>query len=166
MAISTIVKNKRDGKLIIKDGNATTPASFEVAFAEGDFTFTPPAEGDPIIVKDKKGAFAHAKKGDALANLGKVSFSFKYCDKNAYEALTCGTVDGVAWVSTSDGDATIPYDTVDIVYEIYADDGVTVEETYTFTKVWFNPGNIQFKEGEEANTMSAEGVIFGTWSVT
>lgn len=164
MAISTIVKNKRDGVLTIKDGTSTTPNTFVVNFSEGDLRYVPHSQSRPILIKDNQGARSHYKKGDEFEAEGTISFSFKYCDRNARAALTCGTVDSTVWTSTAASDSNIPsfYKTVDIEYQIYADiDAGTKGEIITFTKVWFNPASIQFSEGDEANTLSAEGLILG-----
>lgn len=163
---SSIVKNKRDGKLVIKDGSLT-PQTLELTFAEGDLSIVFPKTGEPIPIKDRTGALSHIKAGDAFADFGRVSFTFKYTDKDPVEALKCGTVAGNAWVSTASGDNTIPasYKTVDLEFTIYDQDGVTVAETWTITKVWFNPGSINFKEGDEANTVSAEGIVFGAITI-
>lgn len=164
MAISTIVKNKRDGVLTIKDGTSPTAKTFTVNFSEGDLRIVPHSNSRPILIRDNQGARSHYKKGDEFEAEGTVSFSFKYCDRNAKQALLCGTVDSQAWTSTAASDSNIPsfYKTVDIDYQIYTDiDAGTKGEKYAITKVWFNPGSIQFAEGDEANTLSAEGLILG-----
>ena len=40
MAYSTVPKMRRDGKITLKDGTGT-PVTLEVAYEEGNFTFTP-----------------------------------------------------------------------------------------------------------------------------
>ena len=40
MAESTSVAVRRDGKIYIKDGTTPTPNSYEVAYENGDFTYT------------------------------------------------------------------------------------------------------------------------------
>lgn len=149
------VKNKRDGKLTIIDGNST-PIETEVNFAEGDLTFNEPEKAEPIAIKNRQGELDHLKSSDAFNGWGKISFTAKYVDKNIKERAT-----NPADVTAVEADGIpIEYPTVNVKYEIY-DDTNTVAETYTFFNVFFDPGKCTFNEGDEASTMNYEGIIFG-----
>ena len=55
MAVTNIVRNLRDGELVIKDGTTPTPQSLTVLLDEGDLTWTERAH--TIEIKDR-GAIA------------------------------------------------------------------------------------------------------------
>ena len=49
MAISTVVKTKRDGTIKIEDGTSPTPNELTVAFKAGDFNLTIPGPEEVIL---------------------------------------------------------------------------------------------------------------------
>lgn len=67
MADSTVVGTRRDGKITITDGNAS---SYEVAFEVGDFSASEPL-ADRVVIRDR-GAIVGLRKGDDPV----ITFSF------------------------------------------------------------------------------------------
>ena len=151
------VRNKRDGRLKVIDGTATTPVETEILFAEGDFTYTDPEQNEPIVIKNRKGGLDHVKAADEFAGWGKVNFSLKYVS-NAIKENMCNPA--VSSAATTDG---IPsrYKCVNVEYKILDEDGTTVVETHKLYNVWFDKAKTKFTEGDEYSKLEAEGVIFG-----
>jgi|TARA_B100000282_G_scaffold182746_1_gene132794 hypothetical protein len=52
MAESTSVAVRRDGKIFIKDGTSPTPNAYEVAYENGDFTYTE-EKADRVVIRDR-----------------------------------------------------------------------------------------------------------------
>ena len=61
MAYSTVPKMRRDGKITLKDGTGT-PVTLEVAYEEGNFTFTP-TKAAQVIIRDRH-AITNVRRGD------------------------------------------------------------------------------------------------------
>ncbi len=70
MAESTSVAVRRDGKLYIKDGTSPTPNSYEVAYENGDFSFTE-EKADRVVIRDR-GSIVGLRRADDPV----LSFSF------------------------------------------------------------------------------------------
>lgn len=155
--MSDVTRNRRDGVLKALDGNTTAPVETEILFMESDFTYSEPEAAEDIAVKNRKGELDHIKAGDPFNGWGRVSFSLKYVDKNIKAAIT-NPVDS----SAIDGDK-IPgtKKTVNLEYTIYDEDGSTPVETHKLYNVFFDPGKVVFSEGDEFDTLKAEGVIYG-----
>ena len=63
MPVSNIVRNLRDGELVIKDGTPGTPQSLTVLLDEGDLRWT--VRSQTIEVKDRGSiAAGHTRQGD------------------------------------------------------------------------------------------------------
>jgi len=75
MAYSTIPKTKRDGVITLIDGTAT-PVELEVAYEDGNFTFSDPQQFSELVVMDR-GNFAAVRKQDEQAKTGSFSFHFR-----------------------------------------------------------------------------------------
>ena len=150
-----VTKNKRDGMLTIVDGAGTRT---EVLFSEGGFTYNEPEEAEPIPIQDRIGFLHHMKANDFFNGWGRTSFSFKYADKDVKDAL-CDPA--AISAITADG-VPVDYPTVNIEYMLKDNDEEN-EEAHMLYNVWFDPAKCVFTEGDEASTMSAEGVIFGKY---
>lgn len=73
MAYSNIPKTKRDGKIELLDGGAVT---LEVAYEDGNFTFSQPQQFSELVVMDR-GNFAAVRKQDEQTITGSFSFHFR-----------------------------------------------------------------------------------------
>ena len=71
MAYSTIPKTKRDGVITLLDGTGT-PVTLEVAYEDGNFTFSDPQQFSELVVMDR-GNFAAVRKQDEQAKTGSFS---------------------------------------------------------------------------------------------
>lgn len=63
MATSTIVKNFRDGKLVLSDRKSPTPTTLEITLEEGNFQMS--VGGYEIVDVYDRGEFATPRKGKA-----------------------------------------------------------------------------------------------------
>ncbi|HPH11298.1 MAG TPA: hypothetical protein PKW59_10570 [Thermotogota bacterium] len=153
-----ITKNSRDAELNIISGVASASAT-ALAFPEGDFTYNDPEQSEPIAIKNRAGELDHVKANDIFNGFGKCSFSSKYVNKDIKNAL-CDP-DATTAV-TNDG---IPkeYPTVNIEYELYDPVSGDLEETIKLYNVFFDPGDVVFKEGDEYSILTANGIVFGKY---
>ena len=76
MAYSVIPKTKRDGKIDLLDGTSPTPISLEVAFEDGNFSFSQPQQFSELVVMDR-GSFSAIRRQDEQAISGSFSFNFR-----------------------------------------------------------------------------------------
>jgi len=76
MAYSTIPKTKRDGKIELIDATTGTPVTLEVAYEDGNFTFSQPQQFSELVVMDR-GNFAAIRKQDEQAVTGSFGFHFR-----------------------------------------------------------------------------------------
>lgn len=152
------VKNRRDGKLTIKDGTTPTPISTVVEFMESDFSYNEPVANDPIPIKTRKGVLDHVKRNDMHAGFGEVSFSLKYVNIDIKEAL-CSPSKTTAITADKIPDK---YVCVNLVFELMNEAG-TVEETHTLHNCYFKRGQVTYQDGDEYSTLSATGIIFGKY---
>jgi hypothetical protein len=75
MSVSNIVRNLRDGELVIKDGTSPTPLSLTLLLDEGDLTWTERTQ--TLEIKDRGSiAAGHTRKGDDESVV--LSFSTKW----------------------------------------------------------------------------------------
>ena len=75
MAYSLIPKTKRDGKIELLDGTGT-PVVLEVAFEDGNFTFSQPQQFTELVTIDR-GVFSSVRKQDESAITCSFSFNFR-----------------------------------------------------------------------------------------
>ena len=75
MAYSVVPKTKRDGKIELIDGTGV-PVTLEVAYEDGNFSFSEPNEFSELVVMDR-GNFAAIRKQDQQAITGSFSFHFR-----------------------------------------------------------------------------------------
>ena len=112
MAISTVVKTKRDGTLTIKDGTSPTPLSLPVAYEAGDFNLTIP--GPAITSALDRGSFGGTpslRYGDDQAMTATFSAYLRDLGDASYATLEevimqSGDV-GTNWVSTLGANAAV-----------------------------------------------------------
>lgn len=75
MAYSVIPKTKRDGKITLVDGSAT-PVTLEIAFEDGNFSFSQPQSHSELVLMDR-GQFSVIRKQDQQAITGSFGFHFR-----------------------------------------------------------------------------------------
>ncbi|MCA9040458.1 MAG: hypothetical protein KDA65_08935 [Planctomycetaceae bacterium] len=160
MAVSNIVRNLRDGELVIKDGTSPSALSMTVLLDEGDLTWT--ERLNTIEVKDRGSISAgHTRKGEEESI--SLSFSAKWTQlvgKSAsssdplqlYEMLTFAS--GTEVVSTS---ATGEQDTLQFEFTLI-DPAGTASEKIVFAKVYRE--SLTMTEGDEFNLISFDGRDF------
>ncbi len=160
MAVTNVVRNLRDGELVIKDGTTPTPLSLTVLLDEGDLSWT--QQANTIEVKDRGSiSGGHTRKGDEESI--SLSFTAKWTQllgKSAdagdplqlYEFLMF--VSGTNVVSTS---ATGEQDTLQLEFTILDPAGVASEKV-TFAKVYRE--SLTMSEGDDFNLISFSGRDF------
>ena len=75
MAYSVVPKTKRDGLITLIDGTGV-PVTLDVAYEDGNFTFSDPEQFSELVVMDR-GNFAAIRKQDEQAKTGSFSFHFR-----------------------------------------------------------------------------------------
>jgi hypothetical protein len=161
MAVTNIVRNLRDGELVIKDATGT-PQSLTVLLDEGDLSWT--ARSNTIEVKDRGSiADGHTRKGDDESI--SLSFTAKWAQligKSAggadplqlYEMLMFAS--GANLASTSpDGEQ----DTLKFEFTVL-DPAGAASEKITFAKVYRE--SLTMSEGDDYNLISFTGRDFET----
>ena len=160
MAVTNLVRNLRDGELVIKDGTSGTPLSLIVLLDEGDLSWV--NRTNKIEVKDRGSiSQGHTRKGDDESV--SISFSAKWTQligKSAsssdplqvYEMLMFTS--GTNVVSTSsDGEQ----DTLQFEFTVVDPTG-TASEKITFRKVYRE--TLTMSEGDEFNVINFSGRDF------
>jgi hypothetical protein len=85
MAESTVLKNFRDGSLLIEDGTGT-PLNYTVAYEAGDFSYD--IGKDEIAVYRDRGAIASVRKTNDGTPSGSFSVHFRDLSDGSDETLT------------------------------------------------------------------------------
>jgi hypothetical protein len=75
MAYSVVPKTKRDGVITLLDGTAIA-VTLDVAFEDGNFSFSQPQQYSELVVMDR-GNFAAIRRQDEQAITGSFSFHFR-----------------------------------------------------------------------------------------
>ncbi len=75
MAYSVVPKTKRDGVIQLRDGTGV-PVTLDVAFEDGNLTFSQPQQFSELVVMDR-GSFSAVRKQDEQAITGSFSFHFR-----------------------------------------------------------------------------------------
>lgn len=160
MAYTELVRNLRDGVLVIKDGTSPTAKSLTVVLDEGDLSWV--ERQQTIEVKDRGSIVqGHTRKGDEESV--RISFSAKWTQllgKSAssgdpyqlYEFLTHHS--GLSLVSTSGNGQ---QKTLELEFTVVDPTGAASEKI-VFHKVYRE--NLTMSEGNEANTISFTGRDF------
>jgi len=150
MAYSVVPKTKRDGLITLLDGGA---ASLDVAYEDGNFTFSDPQQFSELVVMDR-GNFAAIRKQDEQAKTGSFSFHFRQFT----DATQVGGVrdfinkSGVYSTNVSTGATGTPYIEhycVDIKYTAEGTDfGDAADHTVTLAKCVCS---LDFSEGDPSS---------------
>ena len=120
MAYSTVPKTKRDGKIELKDGTTPTAVVLEIAYEDGNFSFSQPQQFSELVVMDR-GNFATIRKQDEQTITGSFSFHFRQFT----DAVNLGSVrdfinkSGAYNANISTSATGVPYvefHTIDLVY--------------------------------------------------
>ncbi|VAX40669.1 hypothetical protein MNBD_PLANCTO02-2911 [hydrothermal vent metagenome] len=160
MAVSNIVRNLRDGELVIKDGTSGAPLSLTVLLDEGDLSWT--QRNNTIEVKDRGSiAAGHTRKGDEESV--SLSFSVKWTQLmgksvdaidplQLYEFLMFSS--GTNVVSTSqEGEQ----ETLQFEFTVVDPAGIASEKI-TFSKVYRE--QLTMSEGDDFNIIAFTGRDF------
>tara|TARA_R100001510_G_C7555622_1_gene137640 strand:+ start:127 stop:633 length:507 start_codon:yes stop_codon:yes gene_type:complete len=75
VAYSVVPKTKRDGVIQLRDGTGV-PVTLDVAFEDGNLTFSQPQQFSELVVMDR-GSFSAVRKQDEQAITGSFSFHFR-----------------------------------------------------------------------------------------
>jgi hypothetical protein len=152
MAYSTIPKTKRDGVITLLDGTSGTAVSLEVAYEDGNFTFSDPQQFSELVVMDR-GNFAAIRKQDEQAKSGSFSFHFRQFT----DAAEAGSVrdfinaSGSYSANVSTGLTGTPYVehyTIDIKYLADSPDTAEADHTVTLSKCICS---LDFSEGDPSS---------------
>ena len=166
MAYSVVPKTKRDGKIELIDGTGV-PVTLEVAYEDGNFSFSEPNEFSELVVMDR-GNFAAIRKQDQQAITGSFSFHFRqFTDgSEAGSIRDFITQSGNYSGNISTGGAGVPYVEhycVDIKYTAEGTDfGDDADHTVTLSKCVCS---LDFAEGDPS-AFTLNFTCYGGSSVT
>lgn len=109
MAYSVVPKTKRDGVIKLKDG-AATAVELEVAFEDGNFSFSQPNQYSELVVMDR-GNFSVVRKQDEQAITGSFSFHFRQFTDGSEAGSVRDFINknGFYSANTSAGESGTPY---------------------------------------------------------
>jgi len=152
MAYSVVPKTKRDGLITLIDGTGV-PVTLEVAYEDGNFTFSDPQQFSELVVMDR-GNFAAIRKQDEQAKTGSFSFHFRQFTDGSEAGSVRDFINQAGNYSgnTSTGGAGVPYIEhycIDIKYTAdgttFGDDG---DHTVTLAKCVCS---LDFSEGDPSS---------------
>ena len=160
MPVSKIVRNLRDGELVIKDGTPGTPQALTVLLDEGDLRWT--VRSQTIEVKDRGSiAAGHTRKGDDESVA--LSFTAKWTQligKAANPADPLQLYEMLMFASGTDVVSTSPageQETLTLEFTVLDPKGAA-SERITFSRVYRE--SLTMSEGEEANLIAFTGRAF------
>jgi hypothetical protein len=151
MAYSTIPKTKRDGVITLLDGTAI-PVELEVAYEDGNFTFSDPQQFSELVVMDR-GNFAAIRKQDEQAKSGSFSFHFRQFT----DAAEAGSVrDFINQAGNYSGNVStgltgtpyVEHYTIDIKYLADSPDAAEADHVVTLSKCICS---LDFSEGDPSS---------------
>jgi hypothetical protein len=157
MADSTVVTTRRDGKITITDGAAS---SYEVSFEVGDFASAEPG-ADRVVIRDR-GAIVGLREGDDPV----INISFSVHMRSLTDTTADNLMDriynrgfnaGVPLTSTG-GDGFQQF-LQTVVFEM--DTSLISGKTYTatYSKVYLEVSNLS--ESADGNTIEVTGEVYG-----
>jgi len=154
MAVTNLVRNLRDGELVIKDGGAK---SLTVLLDQGDLSWTQRLQ--TIEVKDRGSITSgHLRKGDDEPVA--LSFSARWTQLigtsgdplQLYELLTFRSGAGITSTSSAGQQETLTFEFT------VTDPAGVASEKITFSRVYRE--TLTMSEGDEANTITFSGKAF------
>ena len=166
MAVSQIIKTKRDGTITIKDGTAITPKSVEVSFENGDLSIDIPGPTvHSFLDRGEFGDVPALRFGDDQA----ITWSFTANLRNLTEAAVAVLMDIIAhggvfesaWVSTTGANAEVKTCVLEFLIEGNAH-GDGYDHLITLNHSWIT-GSIA--EGDP-NTISISGTSYVVYPST
>jgi hypothetical protein len=153
MAYSTVPKTKRDGKIELIDGTTPTATVLEVAYEDGNFTFSDPQQFSELVVMDR-GNFSAIRKQDEQAKTGSFSFHFRqFTDGSEAGSIRdfinkSGNYTGNLSTGTS-GTPFVEHYTIDILYTAEGTDfGDDADHTVKLSKCVCS---LDFSEGDPSS---------------
>ena len=151
MAYSVIPKTKRDGTITLLDGTGT-PVTLDVAYEDGNFTFSDPQQFSELVVMDR-GNFAAVRKQDEQAKTGSFSFHFRqFTDGvNAGSVRDFINASGAYSGNVSTGLSGVPFIehyTIDIKYTADSPDTGEADHVVTLAKCICS---LDFSEGDPSS---------------
>jgi len=157
MADSVVVSTRRDGKITITDGAAS---SYEVSFEVGDFASAEPG-ADRVVVRDR-GAIVGLRRGDDPV----INISFSVHMRSLTDTTADNLMDrlynrGVhAGALTSTGGDGFEQFLQTVVFEVDTS-AVGSGKTYTatYSKVYLEVSNLS--ESADGNTIEVTGEVYG-----
>lgn len=156
MAESTVVKMKKDGQIVIKDGTVATPLTYTVAYEDGNLTLNQPKRASQTI-RDR-GAIVGERQTDQQE--GTISFSVHMREfTNGTDATIVDVCefDGAWSAATSTGSSAFESDMVDIEFTVegtdFSDSADHVATANTVKLEW------DFSEGDP-NVINVTGTIY------
>lgn len=153
MAYSTVPKTKRDGKIELIDGTTPTATVLEVAYEDGNFTFSDPQQFSELVVMDR-GNFSAIRKQDEQAKTGSFSFHFRQFTDGSEAGSIRDFINksGNYTGNTSTGTSGTPYVehyTIDILYTAEGTDfGDDADHTVRLSKCVCS---LDFSEGDPSS---------------
>jgi len=152
MAFSNIPKTKRDGVITLLDGTGT-PVTLDIAFEDGNFSFSTPQTFSELVVMDR-GNFAAVRKQDQQAITGSFAFHFREFTNGSAAGSVKDFINKQGFYSAniSTGLAGVPYvehHCVDIKYVAEGTDfGDGADHTVTLSKCVCS---LDFSEGDPSS---------------
>lgn len=149
MAYSTIPKTKRDGKIILKDGTGS-PVTLEIAYEEGNFSFSQPQQFSELVIMDR-GNFTTVRRQDEQAITGTFSFYFRQFTDGTEAGSVRDFINKSGFYSAniSTGASGVPYVehfAIDMEYTAEGTDfGDDADHTVTLSKC---VASLDFSEGD------------------
>lgn len=110
MAYSTVPKTRRDGKITLQDGTSGIPVTLEVAYENGDFSFSQPQKYAETVIMDRTN-ITTVRYGDEQVVTGSFTFHFRqFTDAvNAGSVRDFVTKSGAYSSNVSTGLSGVPY---------------------------------------------------------
>ena len=152
MAYSAIPKTKRDGLITLLDGTGGSPITLDVAYEDGNFTFSDPQQFSELVIMDR-GNFAAIRKQDEQAKTGSFSFHFRQFTDGVNPGSVRDFINktGAYAANISTGLSGVPYIehyTIDIKYTADSPDAGEADHIVTLAKCICS---LDFSEGDPSS---------------
>ncbi len=152
MAYSTVPKTKRDGVIQLIDGTGS-PVTLDVAYEDGNFSFSDPQQFSELVVMDR-GNFSAVRRQDEQAKTGSFSFHFRQFTDGSEAGSVRDFINktGAYAANVSTGLVGVPYVehyTIDIKYQAEGTDfGDDADHSVTLAKCVCS---LDFSEGDPSS---------------